>query len=99
MCSHIRALQHLGKAPKRTHDTLDDLKRRLRALAERIRQAVRILPHARLSGESAHASIHAAHPTVHGAVAAHATHPAVHAAAHAAEARVGGRVAAYATVG
>lgn len=89
VCGHVRALQHLGKPSKCTHDTFDDLKGRLRALAECVRQAVGILPHARLAWISAHASVHASHPAVHAAVAAHTTHTAVHAVAHSAKTRVG----------
>ena len=95
MRSHISTLQHLSEPPKRTDDTLDDLERRLRALAEAIRQAIGIVRiHPRLHSHASHPSVHAshsshpshaAHSAVHGPVPAHAS---IHRGAHAAEARV-----------
>lgn len=103
MRSHISTLQHLREPSKRPDQTLNNLKRRLRALTERVCQTVRIVRipiahHARLPVHAAsitahsHPShpCHASHAAVHGAVA-----PAVHRVAHTAKARVGRGVAAH----
>lgn len=107
MRGHVRALEHLRKAPKRADDALNNLKRRLRALLEVVRYArVRWVVWVARHAAAVHAAtIHAAPTSIHAAAAAiHATDAAaVHAravhAARAAEARVRRPVRRHAAVG
>lgn len=73
MCGHVCALEHLRKSSERPYDAFDDLKRRLRALVERVRQAIRVVG---ISWHASHSS------TVHPAHAPHSSNTA-HAAIHA----------------
>lgn len=97
MRCHIGAFQHLSESPKRPDKAFDDLERGLRALAEAVRQAIRIIrihPH---PARPTHPSIHPPHPadaSVHGAIAsAKAT---VHRVTHRAKPGVWGCVVAIA---
>lgn len=97
MRRHVSTFKHLGDALKRTDNTLDDLEGCLCALAEAVRQTIRIAwvcaYHARLSYST---TVHASQPTaVHGTVPA--PHPAVHGVAHGTIARIWRCVIAVAT--
>lgn len=89
MSRHICALKHLSKPTECTHNTFNHLKGSLRALAERIRQAVGVIGVARHA-----ATVHASHAAIHTPVA---TIASVH-RAHRTEAGVWRRICAIATI-
>lgn len=76
MCRHVCALQHLRKPPKRTNDILNQLERRLCALAERLRETLWVVWVHWHASHASHATVHATH-----AHPPHPPHPAVHSSA------------------
>jgi hypothetical protein len=78
VCRHICTLQHLRKSPKCANNALNQLKCRLRTLAERLCQTLRVIRVPRHS----HSPIHAAHTAIHASHPAHTAHTAVATSIH-----------------